>query len=364
MITHLTALLKGIFNRSLLLPSLIVLCTLSCTSKKDPSEVTLAEKKTLNLFIWSNYVSDESLKEFEKESNIKVNVTQYASNEEVLAKLLAGASGYDIAVPSYYIVSAMINLGLLEPIDKSIISNREKLDTKLLGKDFDPKNEYSLPYGWASTGIAINKKFFPEGLKSWKEFLENPKLKGHIALLDDIREVFGIALKINGQSINVRDEKVIQEAQKYLLSHKAQIKAYLSDPMEAMLNGEVWASQMFSSDALQASFKTKGQIEYVIPTEGATFSIDNLVILKSSKNKLEAHKLLNYLISPANNKRFVQKMFAGPILLETKAALPLEYQTNKGLFPSDETLKKMEMLKDLGPAATIYDRFWTELKTQ
>lgn len=349
--------------RSLLVFS-VVISTIACTSKKDPPEGNGAEKKTLNLFIWSNYVSEESIKEFEKESNIKVNVTHFASNEELLAKLQAGASGYDVVVPSDYMVTAMVKLSLLEPLNPELIPNKGKLDPQFLGKEFDPQNQYSLPYGWATTGIAYNKKYFPEGIKGWKELFENPKLKGHVGLLDDTREVFGTALKIQGKSLNADDEKTLKEAQAYLVKNKGQVKSYLTDAMEAITTGEVWATQMYSPDALQARAKTKGQVEYVIPEEGCTFSIDNLVIPKSAQNKIGAHKLINFMLSTEMNKRFVEKIFAGPVVTETKGHLSKELQTNSSLFPTTGVMQKMEMLKDLGATTALYDRLWTELKTQ
>lgn len=353
---------RSLFSSLLLLA--FVTFSIACTPKQDLSGGDAREKKTLNLFIWSNYVSAESIKEFEKESNIKVNVSHFASNEELLAKLQAGASGYDVVVPSDYMVMTMKNLNLLEPINASLIPNKTKINAQFLGKEFDSKNEFSLPYGWSLTGIAYNKKYFPEGVKSWKELLENPKLKGHIGLLDDNREVFAVALKVNGQALNTRDEKVLREAVNYLAKNKAQVKAYLSDPMESILSGEVWATQMYSPDALQANAKTKGQIEFVIPEEGAIFAIDNLVIPKTAQNKEGAHKLINYLISLENNRRFVQKIFAGSVLTETKATLPPELQNDPNLFPEEKLFKKLEMLQDLGAATATYDRLWTELKTQ
>lgn len=346
-----------------LLPFVAIL-SISCTLKKDPSMQSGAEKKTLNLFIWSNYVSAESLKEFERESNIKVNLTHFASNEELLAKLQAGATGYDVVVPSDYMVTVMIKLGLLEPLKSDLIPNRKNLDPQFMAKEFDPKNEFSLPYGWASTGIAYHKKYFPEGLKSWKELFENPKLKGHIGLLDDNREVFGAALKVGGHSLNSTDEKELQQAQEYLIKHKSQLKAFLADTFQSLTAGEVWATQMFSSDALQARAKTQGQVEYIIPEEGGTFAIDNLAIPKTAQNKDGAHRLINFLISLENNVRFVQKIYAGPVLKETRSSLPKDFQENESLFPTPQTLKKLEMIKDLGESTALYDRLWTELKTQ
>lgn len=357
---------SSLYQSFLLVPQLFfcVILTLSCTPSNDPSSANQAEKKTLNLFIWSNYVSSESLMDFEKESNLKVKVTNFGSNEELLAKLQAGATGYDVVVPSDYMVAVMVKLGLLEPLKRNLIPHWEGLDSQFLGKEFDEKNEYSVPYGWASTGIAYNKKYFPQGLKTWKEFFENPRLKGHVGMLDDTREVFGAALKAKGHSLNSTNEGELKEAQEYLIKNKGQVKAYLVDALQAISTGEVWATQMYSSDAMQAEAKTKGEIQYVIPEEGATFAIDNLAIPKTSRNIEGAHRLINFLISIENNKRFVQKIYAGPVLKATKDKLPESFRKNQNLFPDKSILGRLEMIKDLGEVTNLYDRLWTELKTQ
>lgn len=336
--------------------------TLSCTFEKNPSSPTPGEKKTVNLFVWPNYVSTESIEQFENQTGLKVNIAHFASNEELLAKLQAGAQGYDLLVPSDYMVRVMIQLGLLEPLQAEFLTNKNSLDAFFLGKDFDPHNEYSLPYGWATTGIAYSKKHLPQGIKSWKELMERPELKGKVGLLDDTREVFALALRKLNYSLNSKDEKEIKEAHAYLVAHKNQVTAYLSDPMEAILKGEVWATQMYSPDALQAKKKSQGQIEYVIPEEGSTFSIDNLVIPKTAQNKDGAHRLLNFLISEDSNRRFVERIFAGPVVKSTKSKLSKELQNERGLFPPDPVFKKLEMLQDLGQTNTLYDRLWTELK--
>jgi spermidine/putrescine transport system substrate-binding protein len=337
---------------------------ISCTSKNDQAASRNHEKKTVSLFIWSNYVSEEIIKEFEAKYNLKVVVSNYSSNEELLSKLQAGATGYDVVVPSDYMVAIMAKLNLLIPLKKELITNLAGVDGKFLGLAFDPKNEYSMPYGWATTGIAINTKFFKGPMKSWKQLFEEPSLRGKVNLLDDNREVFGAALKSLGFSLNSKNRAEVTQAINYLKRHKSQFKSFSSEPVEAITNGEVWASQMYSSDALQVAAKTNGLVKYIIPQEGCTLALDNLAIPVGAKNTEGANLLINFLISEKSNETFVKKIYSGPILQSTKAKLPKDMQENSGLFPDANLSSSFEMLLDLELATGFYDQLWTELKSE
>jgi spermidine/putrescine transport system substrate-binding protein len=359
---------------------------ISCTSKNDQATSNDNEKKTISLFIWSNYVSEETLKAFEKKYNMKVVISNYSSNEELLSKLQAGATGYDVIVPSDYMVTIMAKLKLLAPLKKELIGNAKNIDPKFLNLPYDNRNEFSLPYGWTTTGIAINSKYFKGEIKSWRDFFESKQMIGKISLLDDTREVFAAALKANGYSVNSRKTEEISKAKDYLKANKKQIKAFSSESIELLLNGEVWASQMYSSDALQAQNrysyrggpvpldsenpsadfqnKSKGLIKYIIPTEGCTLAVDNLAIPVSAKNIEGANLLINFLISQESNLAFVKKVYSGPVLVSTKHQLPEELRNNPSLFPEKDILAKLEMLTDLEEMTSVYDRFWTELKSE
>lgn len=345
----------------------LIFLVLSCTSKNNSNNSTQPipnEKKKVSLFIWSNYVSDEMLQLFEKKYNTKVVISNYSSNEELLSKLQAGATGYDVIVPSDYMVAVMIKLNLLQKLDKKGIENSKNIEDRYLNLKFDAKNDYTLPYGWATSGLAVNKKYFKGKIKSWKNLFEMPELKGKINLLDDSREVFGAALKLDGHSLNSQNKDDLQKAKDYLKKHKSQVRSFSSDPIELLMSGEVWASQMYSSDALQAQRKTNGDIEYIIPEEGCTMAIDNLAIPVGAKNIEGAQQLINFLLSQENNLSFVNKMFAGPILKTTKAQLSPEMQKNDSLFPQQKVLQSLEMMTDIGETTTVIDRLWTELKTE
>lgn len=362
------SLVKSFTGLALVLSAFVFL--FGCT-KKSPTGVAesqevasaLVETKELNLAIWGNYISDDLVKKFESETGIKVTMTHYSSNEELLAKIQMGSSGIDMAVPSDYMVDIMAKMGLLEKLNKSLLPNFSLLDTQFLGQDFDKQNDYSIPYIWTTTGIAYNKNLLKGSITSWKEFFEKSELKGKSAVLDDVREVMAAAHKANGFSVNSLSKEEIQKSKETLLKAKGQFKMFASDTIDILTNKEVIAAQAYSSDALQAAAKSKGQIEFVIPTEGGTRAIDNMVFLKGAKNLWAAHKLANFLLTEEADRSRVQNIFGGPVLAATKKSLPADVQKNAALFPSTETMQKLEALQDLGDGNQAYEDAWTEIKT-
>lgn len=337
----------------------------SCT-KKDAAPNATSEKLTsreVNLAIWNNYISDASLEKFAKETGIKVNVTTYASNEELLAKVQSGASGIDVAVPSDYMVDVMIKSGLLEKLNPTKIPNKSDVVESVLKQDFDPQNEYSLPYAWSTTGIAYNSEKFKGKMESWKDFFEDPTVAGKVSMLDDEREAFAAALKYSGFSVNTISKDEIEKASALLKQFKKKLKMFRSESIDALTNEEVIVAHAYSSDALQAQIKTKGKIKFILPKEGGTKAIDNVVVLKGSANLDSAHALINYMLSKDVNVEFVKTVMGGPVLKGTKAALPEEIANNPSLFPADEQLTRFEKLVDVGDHLKLYDKAWTKIKT-
>lgn len=327
----------------------------ACTRKTENNTV-------VNLAIWGNYIAPETIREFSEKTGVKLNISNYSSNEELLAKIQAGATDIDVAVPSDYMVEIMIKDGLLAEIEADKLEHRQLIYPELLGQSFDSQNKYSYPYTWTSAGIAYNTKLLPKGIQDWKSFFEDPALKGKISMLDDVREVMAAALKLNGHSVNTTKAAELEQAKKSLSLIKSRIKMFRSDTVDALKNREILAAHSYSSDALIAAAESNGEIAFILPSEGATRAIDNLVILATSKNKEAAHKLLNFLLSPEVNSKFVQSIFGGPVLTTTKDSLPENLKTNTALFPSAEVLAKLEHIHDLGNATEVYDKIWTEIK--
>jgi spermidine/putrescine transport system substrate-binding protein len=338
--------------------------TAGCDSKKSENQTTAAGKpREVNLAIWGNYLAKESEEKFQKQTGIKLNITNYSSNEELLAKVQSGASGFDVAVPSDYMVEIMAKSSLLEPLDSTKIPNKSLIDEAWLKQSFDSENKYSLPYAWSTAGIAINREIFKGTIKSWKDVFENKELKGKLSLLDDVREVTAAALKMHGYSVNTVNKGELDKAKKTLLEVKSRVKLFSSDTIDNLVNKEVAVAQTYSPDALQAQKRTNGKIEYIIPTDGATRAIDNLVVVKGAKNLTEAHELINYFLSQESNLVFVKNLMVGPVLKGTKALLPADVQSNAGLFPPAETMSRLEKIQDLGDQTQLYDDLWTQIKT-
>jgi spermidine/putrescine-binding protein len=178
------------------------------------SACTSGGNKTVHLATWSNYISNDVVQQFQKETGYTLKLSHYSSNEELLAKLQAGASGYDVAVPSDYMVFTMIQLGLLQKLDPAKISFRSQIDSSFLGKKYDPQNEFALPYDWGTTGIAYRKDKVKTPIHKWSDLFTREDLKGKFSLLDDAREALGAVLKSQGKSLNVKDASEIEVAKK------------------------------------------------------------------------------------------------------------------------------------------------------
>lgn len=342
---------------------LFVICALplsGCTGGQPAAP----HPRVLNLAIWGNYFDPAEEKKFEEASGIDVQITNYSSNEELLAKLQAGAGGIDLAVPSDYMVGILAKQGLLQPLDKAKISHWGEIDPQYLKLEFDPENTYSAPYAWTVTGIAVQRELFQGKITGWKALLENPDLKGKISLLDDTREVFTVALKALGYSANDKDEAHIKAAQEWLINHRSQVKMFRSDVTDLLLRKEVAAAQAYGGEALMAWKKSDGKVELILPEEGGTTSLDNLVIPKGAQHLSEAHALIDYFLTAEVNKRFVERIFAGPVLKSTRAHLSADLKNNSQLFPPLDLLKKFERIQDLGETTRLYDRAWTEIKSQ
>ena len=351
-----------IFNFTRLMSVFVLFLSVACTKKSENTAATPAQ--VVNLAIWGNYLSPEMAEKFTQTTGIKINISNYSSNEELLAKLQAGAAGIDVAVPSDYMVEIMAAEKLLEPLNMNEIPNSKGLDPQLLKQSFDPNNAFSLPYAWTTTGIAYNKELIKEKISSWKDLFESKEAQGKLSMLDDVREVMGAALKKNGNSLNSEKDAEIKKAASDLAKIKNKIKMFNSDVIDALKNKEVAIAQAYSSDALKAAEETKGAIVYVIPKEGATFAIDNVVIPKGASNLKNAHALINFLLSEEANVDFVTKNWGGPVLLATKSKLPESVQNNLSLFPEDSVKNKLERMKDLGKSSALYDKAWGKIKSE
>ena len=339
----------------------IFACTRQSSSPAE-AQAPGSTQREVNLAIWSNYLSMDQVHEFEKKHGIQVRISNYSSNEELLAKLQAGGAGYDVIVPSDYMIFIMSQMGHLKELDLSKISNLAHVDPKLRGRKFDLKNRYSVPYDWGTTGFAVNQQLHPGKITGWKSAWNTPSLAGQITLLDDAREVFSMAFKVLGMSVNTRDEASMKLAKEYLLSIKPKIKGFTSEPMVMLVNQETTLAHAYMSDALQAGKKSGGKITYVLPEEGGVMWIDNLAIPAQATHVQEAYEFIDFMLDAKTNRATVETLWVAPANQEVFGLLAPEYRTNASLFPSSKALARFEMLEDLGDSMKTMDRLWTEFK--
>ena len=318
----------------------------------------------LNIYIWSSYVSPRVLEGFEREFHCKVNYDLYDSNEALLTKLQAGNVDYDLVVPSDYMVEILIRQGLLARFDKSRMPNAwANSDPRFLGLPFDPHNDYSVPYAWGTTGLAYRADLVKENVDSWR-VLFDIRFAGRILLLDDTREVFGMALKKLGYSLNSTDPDQIRQARDLLLREKPLVKGYNSSNFEQDLAaGDAWIAQAYNGN-MTFVMRDEPRIHYVIPREGCTISVDCACLPRHAPHKELAEDFINYFHRPEVAAEFVNDCgFNTPNRYDQKQIDPW-LLANPALFPDPASLDRCEFMRDLGPVISLYDQSWTEIKAR
>lgn len=315
----------------------------------------------LNLFIWSEYMPHEIIKQFEKETGIKVNYNVYSSNEEMLAKLSAGATGYDLSVASDYMVEIMQKQDLLDPVEKENLANLSNLDPQYLDQKFDPGNKYSIPYMWGNVAIAVNEDKVKEEVTSFED-LWKPEFKNSLVVLDDQRILIGIGNKLQGESMNATDSKVIQKSKDLLLELLPNIKAYDSDsPKTLLVNGEAKAGIVWGAEAYLAE-KENPSIKTVLPSEGSNIWMDNFVIPKGSPNKENAQAFIDFILEPEVSAKIIEDFpYANPNA-EAHKLIDEDILNHPAVYSDEEFLENSEIFVDIEDAIVEYDRVWSEIK--
>lgn len=326
-----------------------------CSVNKLPSQ------PTLRLAIWANYLPDELVEKFEQQTGVKMVISNFSSNEELLAKMQAGGTQYDLIIPSDYMVGIMKQQHLLRPLDVQKIPNLKHVDHEFIGRPYDPQNQYSFPYGWGTVGIAVNRSLYKGRLEGWGDFFSEASLSGKVSMLDDVREVLGAALRFRGFSVNSKHDKEIKDATDVLIGSRDRIRMFTSEPIQALSNGEVTVAQIYSIEAYQLKKRMGDKFEYVLPKEGTTVAIDNFAIPKTAENWEAAHKFINFMYTPEHNRILVNNVLVGPILKATQNELKEFNVRRPSSLQKDQA--KFESIQDIGETTKRYDRAWTEVKS-
>lgn len=313
----------------------------------------------LNLFAWSEYVPQSVLDKFTAETGIKVNYETYASNEEMLSKLLGGAAEYDLIQPSEYVIEALRAKNKLEAIDFKNVPNIKNIGKDYLHLPHDPDQQFSVPYMAGTVGIVINTDKVKEPVNGFKDVFSG-KYNGRIVALNDNRELLTWALRTAGEDINDVTPATIAKAKPILASWLPQIKLFDSDsPKTAMLNGEVDIGIVWSGEAAILINEDK-KFKYVLPAEGAHMFIDSLAIPKGAPHKEAAEKFINFILRPEISALISEAFPYTNPNLEARKKLSAEQMSNTASYPPAGS--KLETFRDIGRAASLVDKLITDLK--
>ena len=327
------------------------------------SESSEGKNGELNIFIWTEYVPDSVIEKFEKETGIKVNVSTYSSNEDMLAKVKSESEGtYDIVQPSDYMVEQMASQGMLEELKTDELKNLSNIGESYLNPSYDPGNKYSVPYQGGVAGIAVNTSKVKKDITSYDDLFDF-SLKNSIVSLDDYRAVIGMTARSMGYSMNETDPAVLSKIQDKLLTLKNNVKLYDSDsPKSALISGDCTVGYVWSAE-IALAMEENPDIKVVYPTEGAYLFMDNWAIPKGAKNYDNAMKFIDFMLDAENAQMVLEEFpYLSP---NTKAveAMGEDYSKNEAKNPPAEVIKKGEYVKNLdADTLKIYDEMWTKLK--
>lgn len=321
---------------------------------------------SINFYSWGEYISDGSddlvdvIAEFEELTDIKVYYTNFATNEELYAKLKSGAASYDVIVPSDYMIARMIKEDMLAPLNYDNIPNVQYMNPDFMDPNYDPGSVYSLPYAWNTVGIIYNTSMVEEEPTSWG-ILWDEQYAGQILMFNNSRDAFGVTLKYLGYSLNTEDPDQLREAAELLKDQKPLVQAYVMDQMfDKMENDEAAIATYYSGDALLIDNEN---IAIAIPEEGTNKFVDACCIPAVAENKLGAEMFINFLNEPVINAQNTEYIGYGTANLAAYCLLDEELRDDPILYPPQEILDNSEMYINLSDETNLLlDQLWTEVK--
>lgn len=340
--------------KKLIYAALAAFLTVGCSDKKP----------TLYVYNWADYMDPEVVSQFEQENNCHVSLDQFDDNEAMIAKLLAGASGYDVIFPSSYVIPLLQQNDLIQRLDLSKLPNvKDQFDPKYKKLLISDTMEWSVPYAFSMTGLTYRESKPPLDCKpdTWQMVFDR-QFTGRICILNDVREIIGIGLKINGHSVNSTNAVEIAEAAKTMIRFKQRAKKLDNVQYKSgIINAEFSLAMGYNSDVLQINGEDPASgIKFVVPKEGTTCCFDEMCITKNAKTEL-AYKFIDFLYQPevaAKNAKYnctnvPNKGMAEHLSESDKSLLDL----------SEDVLARVELVRDVGPALELYNKAWDQFKS-
>lgn len=348
---------------ALLMTGLLIAMSLIGCGSSGTSGAKGADKGELNVFVWTEYVPDSVFEKFTEDTGIKVNVSTYSSNEDMLSKVKSESEGtYDVVLPSDYMIQLMIAQDMLEPLEKEKLTNIGNIGSAYLDPSYDPGNVYTVPYQGGVAAIAVNTSKITTPIKSYADLFD-PSLAGELVVLDDYRAVIGMTARSLGYSMNETDPEKLAQIEEKLLSLKNNVSVYDSDsPKSVMISGDCNVGMIWSAE-IALSHSENPDIQVVYPEEGPYVFMDNWAILKGSKNKENAMTFINYMLDP-DVAVMVSEEF--PYLCPNTMAVEKmgsAYADDPAKNPPEDVIAAGEYVQNLdNDTLEIYNEMWTKLK--
>ncbi|MGX8706314.1 MAG: ABC transporter substrate-binding protein [bacterium] len=317
----------------------------------------------LVVYNWYDYIDPTVLEMFEDETGINITYVNFTQNEDMYARLEAGAGTYDVVFPSEYMIERLIKEDRLETLNPDNIPNLANVLDNLLDPSYDPGNAHSVPYMWGTLGILYNEDMVSEPITSWTSLFD-PQYKGNIFMMNSLRDTIGLALKTLGYSVNTRDEKELQEAGAMLVQQRRDkliAGNFVDETKDKMVSGEAALAVIYSGDALYAMEKND-KLKYVVPMEGSNIWVDGMCIPKGSAHKEAAECFINFMCRPDIAQMNMDYIFYSSPIRQVVENLDEENAANEALNPPEDVVARCEYYNDISDSMSLYEGIWMEIQ--
>jgi len=337
---------------------------------KTPTPTTQsAAGKSINVYLYSEYIDPDIPKQFEEKTGIKANLSFYEATEDMMAKLqqAGGAEQYDVVVVSDHAIPVLAKQGLIRELDLSRVPNAKNLDPRFANPSYDPGNRHSLPYQWGTMGLVYRTDKIKDIDASWGLIFDAARQPGPFVMVDSMRDMFAAALKYQGKSINVRNADEIRGAGELILQAKKSPKllGFEGSPgaVSKVSSDEAVLGIVYNGDALKA-VKEDQNVGFAVPKEGTLIWVDAMTVPSKAPNAEGAYKFIDYILDAEVGAQLSNfNSYATPNAASMPKITP-EDRENPMIYPPHDQVKKMEYLEDVGNDTRLYDEVWTAVKSR
>ncbi len=337
--------------------------TLAALALLMASTTLAAAEGELQLYNWGNYTSPELLAKFEKETGIKVIVTDYDSNDTALAKIEAGGSGFDLVVPSANYVPIWIEKGLVQELDLSKIANHKNIAAEWMNVDYDPGRKFSIPWQWGTTGMAVNQTAYSGDVNTSAIFLDPPpELVGKVNVTPEMNDVLALATMYMGGAPCSEDAELMKKVRDKLIEAKPKWQSMDYGMTEKMAANDVMASLYWNGAIFRARLENP-EVKYGYPKEGYILWMDQVMLLKDAQHVDEAYKFLDFIAVPENAAMISAFARYANGIAGSDAFMPDDMKDAPEIvIPAELKDKGVFMKTCTGKAQDYITAIWTELQ--